>query len=295
MILLAESPHLLPPSSLRHDVVRSMEAARLTGWTVAEIPPDFSHSGDAEGALWHIPAQDKPIPTVWLGYIPDFERYKAIFEAAQAKNLILLNTPEEHRTIQEFDLAYPHLEGLTPHSATVDSIEAAVSAASQVGFPIFVKGAVQSRKSRGWKACVAEDEAELRELCSHLLDLQNRSRGRVVLREVVALRHSRKAGDFPMGREYRLFLLNGEILACGYYWEGDDPLKNLTTVERHAVEALAKIAARRLPAPYIAIDIGQKEDGQWIVIETGDPQFSGLSQIAPLVFWNRLHEALSNQ
>jgi hypothetical protein len=292
MILLAESPHLLPPSSSRDDIVRSMEAARLTGWTIYEIPPDFSDSSNADNALWHIPAQQKPTPTLWLGYIPDFERYNAIHEAAQTKNLILLNTPREHRTIQEFDLAYPHLEGLTPRSATVDSVQAAALAAPQIGFPIFVKGAVQSRKSRGWKSCVAADEAELRKLCAHLLDLENRSRGRVVLREVVRLRHSRKAGDFPMGREYRLFLLNEEILACGYYWEGDDPLKNLTNAERTAVENLAKTSARRLPAPYVAVDIGQKEDGHWIVIETGDPQFSGLSQIPPLVFWNRLREAL---
>ncbi len=292
MILLAETPELLQPSPSRDDIARSLEAARLTGWRIYQIPPNFSQCETAEYALWQVPKQRKPTPTVWLGYIPEFARYGAIFEAAQQKNLILLNTPQQHQTVQEFDRAYPFLEGLTPLSATADSVAAALEIAPRIGFPIFVKGAVQSRKSRGWKACVAQNGEELETLCRHLLELENRSRGRLVLRELVALRHTRRAGDFPMGREFRLFLLDGEVLACGYYWQGDDPLATLSAHEQRAVENLAQLAARRLPARYIAIDIGQLESGAWIVIESGDPQFSGFSQIAPLKFWHQLQIAL---
>jgi hypothetical protein len=293
MILLAETPALLPPSSSRDDIARSLEAARLTGWRIYEMPPDFSDCGTAENALWHVPPQSEPTPTLWLGYIPDLARYEAIFEAAGAKNLVLLNTPQQHQIVQEFDAAYPFLEGLTPRSAIANSVEMALELAPQVGFPIFVKGAVQSRKSRGWKACVAQSETELRDLCAQMLSLEQRSRGRVVLREVVNLRHSRSAGDFPMGREFRLFLLRGEVLACGYYWEGDDPLKDLSREERQKVENMARLAAQRLPAPYVAVDIGQLENRDWTIIETGDPQFSGLSQIAPLEWWHRLKTLLT--
>ncbi|MBW3634895.1 MAG: hypothetical protein KY445_00340 [Armatimonadetes bacterium] len=188
MILLAETPELLPPSPSRDDIARSLEAAHLAGWRIYQIPPDFSQCESAENALWQVPKQRKPTPTVWLGYIPDFARYGAIFEAAQQKNLILLSTPHQHQTIQEFDRAYPFLEGLTPRSAMVDSVTAALEIAPHIGFPIFVKGAVQSRKSRGWNACVAQNGQELETLCLHLLELENRSRGRVVLRELVALR-----------------------------------------------------------------------------------------------------------
>ena len=154
---------------------------------------------------------------------------------------------------------------------------------------MFVKGAVQSRKSRGWKACVAETEDELRLLCRHLLELDNRSRGRVVVRKLVRLRHSRVSAEgFPLGREYRVFLLRGEVLGWGYYWEGDDPLKALAPDEEQAVLSLAAEAARRVGTPYIAVDIGQTEDGEWIVIETGDAQFSGVSQVPLLGLWSRL-------
>jgi hypothetical protein len=83
-------------------------------------------------------------------------------------------------------------------------------------------------------------------------------------------------------------VLHGEILAGGYYWEGDDPLAHLTPDEEQMVHALVREAAQRVGSPYLTVDIGQDEDGHWWVIETGDAQFSGLSQTPRLVLWNQL-------
>jgi hypothetical protein len=44
--------------------------------------------------------------------------------------------------------------------------------------------------------------------------------------------------------------------------------------------------------PFVAIDIGQKEDGDWIIIESGDAQFAGASQIPLVTLWHKLHEAV---
>ncbi len=288
MILLAEAPELLPPSSSRDDIARSLQAARIAGAQIHTIAPDFSHCETAENALWHVPAQAKPTSAVWLGYIPDAARYHAIYEAALAKNIRLFNAPAQHLRAQEFDLAYPHLEGLTPRSLTLHSPSDCPQAAREIGFPMFLKGAVQSRKARGWRACVAGDEAELNQLAAQLWSLENRSRGRVIARELVALRHARTHEDFPLGREYRVFVLREEILTLGYYWPGADPLAALSHIEAAAVRALAMQAARRLQVPYLAVDIGQVEDGKWIVIEVGDAQFAGLSCNSPLTLWNRL-------
>ena len=135
----------------------------------------------------------------------------------------------------------------------------------------------------------AESLPELQGLTHALLDLENRSRGRVIVRQLVRLRHSRvSAQGFPLGREYRLFLHGQTILGMGYYWEGDDPLKALTEAERGIVVSLAIEAAERLSVPYVAVDIGQLESGAWIVIETGDAQFSGVSQIPPLALWHQI-------
>ncbi|MHC0064411.1 ATP-grasp domain-containing protein [Nostoc sp. UIC 10890] len=53
---------------------------------------------------------------------------------------------------------------------------------------------------------------------------------------------------------------------------------------------MAILASERLGVPYIAIDIGQLESGEWIVIETADAQFAGLSHIPALELWNKLKD-----
>lgn len=288
MIVFAEATELMPPSASRRDLEVSIEAARLVGCRLYSIPPDFAVSGSAEAALDIVPLQTEAQPAVWIGYIPPLERYRELYEAAARKRIFLLNSPEEHQRVQEFDAAYPHLEGLTPRSRMLTRLDECPAAVTELGLPLFVKGAVQSRKGRGWKACVAESVPELEVLVQSLLELENRSRGRVVLRQLAKLRHSREVNGFPLGREYRVFLYRGEILGLGYYWEGSDPLRELSAGECHAVEELAREVARRLNVPYVAVDIGQMEAGEWIVIETGDPQFCGLSQIQPLGLWSRI-------
>lgn len=288
MIVLAEATELLSPSSSRDDIARSLQSARIAGAQIYTIPPDFTQCENAENALWHISCQPQTTDAVWLGYIPDKARYRSIYHAAFAKNIRLFNTPDQHIRAQEFDEAYPFLEGLTPLSLTMYSPNDCPRAIREIGFPMFLKGAVQSRKSRGWRACVAHNETELNALSGHLWSLENRSRGRVVARRLVNLRHNRTHDDFPLGREYRVFILRGEILSLGYYWPGYDSLAALSHADDRSVRSLAIEAAKRLQIPYIAIDIGQLESGEWIVIEVGDAQFAGLSCNDPLNLWNCL-------
>jgi hypothetical protein len=295
MIVLSEaSPRLSPSASLR-DITAATEAARLVGCRVFAVPQE-EEGLTADDALAHVPAQADETPGFWIGYIPSAERYAAIYEALRSRGIRLPNTLEEHQRAQEFDRAYPHLAGMTPESLTITELSECEAAVSTLGLPLFVKGAVQSRKARGWRACVAESADELRTLAAHLLELENRSRGRVIVRRLVRLRHARiTPGGFPLGREYRVFVYNSFVVALGYYWEGDDPLRALSPAEETTVRALAVEAARRLRTPYIAVDIGQTEAGDWIVIETGDAQFSGLSQIPPLALWSRLRQLMDGE
>lgn len=291
MIVFSEFSPGLPPSSSTADLRKATEAAKLTGCQMYFIPQDFEQCETAENALALVPVQEQETLAIWIGYIPDPDRYMAIYIAALDKNISLLNSPEQHLTAQEFDRVYLRLVGLTPASIIVTREEECDAAAAQLGLPVFVRGAVQSRKSRGWKACVAETAEELRSLCRHLLELDNRSRGRVIVRKLVKLRHSRTSAEgFPFGREYRVFMYASGVLGYGYYWEGDDPNKALTSDEERVVLKLAAEAARRVATPYIAVDIGQTENGDWIVIETGDAQFSGVSQTPLLPLWNKLSQ-----
>ena len=89
----------------------------------------------------------------WLHPSPDW--YAALDAAALRKRIRLLNTLEQHLNAQEFDRAYGCLQELTPRSMIVTGAEQCAAVTEQLSLPVFVKGAVQSRKARGWKACVA--------------------------------------------------------------------------------------------------------------------------------------------
>jgi hypothetical protein len=288
MIVFSEAADTGRSSASQRDLIKSEQAAAIHSCRIYSIPSDFSACGDAEGALWHVPAFPDPQPAIWLGFIPSPERYQDIYQAAARRNIWLLNDPEQHLRAQEFDRMYPFLEQLTPLSRVIHSPHELEHAAEQLGFPIFVKGAVQSRKARGIKACLAENMDELRQLSGFLWDLQARSRGRVIARRYVPLRHTRTAGGFPQGREYRVFCHQGQVLGWGYYWEEEDELARLTGPEQKEVLDLATQAAGLLGVPYVAVDIGQAEDGKWWVIETGDAQFSGLSRVPGLELWSKL-------
>jgi hypothetical protein len=57
---------------------------------------------------------------------------------------------------------------------------------------------------------------------------------------------------------------------------------------------LAIEGIRRLQVPYVTIDVGQTEAGDWIVIESGDGQFAGISQASLFQLWQQI-SALSQQ
>lgn len=80
------------------------------------------------------------------------------------------------------------------------------------------------------------------------------------------------------------------MLELGYYWDGEDDLSRLTPGEEDAIRAIAIEASRRLAVPFLAVDVGQTTDGDWIVIEVNDAQFAGHSQVSLLRLWHKIAE-----
>jgi len=231
-------------SPLVADTAATARAARGAGWEVHAFASDFDILGTAEEALEHVPVHAPPRPAVWLGFIPSPERYRAVHAAARGRGLLLLNDPDAYVRTTELDAYLPRLAELTFESAIALGVVDAAIAAERIGYPVFVKGAVRSARTSGWRACVAEDEGELREIVRRLLGMEARSRGRVVVRRLGRLRHARTTEHgFPLGREYRVVLHRAAVVGHGYYWEGDDPLAALSPDEEAAVLAVARTAA----------------------------------------------------
>lgn len=274
----------------------SVAAALDAGFAPIDLPPFWSLGGTLDELLDAIEPHPGPTPGIWLGYIPEPATYRTVHEAARQRGIHLLNAPEPHLELMEFDRFYPLLDGLTPRSVTIrDGAPLDEAAIEALGWPVFVKGALQSLKSHGLSSCLASSMDELHALTATLRG-HKLSRGRVIVREWVTLRHAgRRPGGLPQGREFRVFLLRGQVMGCGYYWgDGleDGNEMTLDASSRHEVESLACAAARRLSAPLVAVDVGQLTDGRWIVIEVGDPQFAGAGRIDLVAYYRRLLAAL---
>jgi hypothetical protein len=263
----------------------------MFGSRIYPVPPNFDECGTAENALAYLPTFDPPVAGVIAGYIPAPEHYAAVYEAAAAKGVRLVNTPAQFRTAMEFDRFYPLLGDLTPDSVVVSNVEALATVGQRIPFPLFVKGAIKSNKEQGWAACVANDAGELTTIARALLARERRSRGRVVVRRLVKFRTlATDPQGFPIGREYRVFMHRDKILALAFYWDEYRDSAALTDADTSAGTAVSIGASRRVGTPYVALDVGQLEDGRWIVIEVSDGQFAGLSHVGLFALWSKLAE-----
>lgn len=299
LLIFSEARDEAGASPSAQDMIDMTRAAQLVGCATYFIPKDFSECETADNALWHVPEQEEEATAIWLGFIPSPERYEAIYEAALRRRVRLVNDPQEHLRALEFDRAYPLLEGITPTSEVLGEGSTPAQwkeAGQRLGFPVFVRGAARSRKQAGWKACVAENEEELLSLVEGMFALPYRARGRVIVRRLVPLRYNRLSDEgFRMGREYRVFLLGERVVGYGYYWEGWDELRDLSAPEESAMLSLAIEAARRVRSPFLAVDVGQQEDGTWTIIEVGDAQFAASGQMERLPLWSRLRNAIEGE
>jgi len=267
------------------------EASKTYGAKVYPIPVNFEDSDGADNALAYLPDQDNVLGMI-AGFIPTRERYKELYEASLRKGVRIINTPEQSTLAMEFDQFYPYLEGITPKSIVIETIDD-LHKVEELGYPVFTKGAIKSLKEDGWEACVVNNYEDLQDRASYFLK-RSFARNKMIARQVVNLRYTKKTSrGFPVGREFRTVWYLGQLVGYGYYWQwADCPLASLTPEEENTMLTKAKEAVKKLDVPFLVVDVGQMEDLSWIVIETGDPQFSGLLQIPHFKFWTRFSEIL---
>ncbi|MFN8394889.1 MAG: ATP-grasp domain-containing protein [Bacteroidia bacterium] len=280
-----------PLENASHVALRkATEGATLAGWRVVGIPDDFEGIDAARDAIAHLPDFTEGAVGAWIGFVPGPEKYALFYQAAAEKGIRLLNGPTQYQFAQEFHRYYPLINEFTALSEVVDSAEALERIS--VPYPIFVRGSVQSKKYLGLNACLANNLDELRTLVTALLANHERSRDHVILRQYRPLRHVQMHQGFPQGREFRAFVLDGKVLAMGYYWQQADPLQHLDSLEEAVVRSLAEKVARLVPSRWIALDIGQAETGEWWVIELGDAQFSGTATLTQFQVFSQLRQTL---
>ena len=109
------------------------------------LPPERAVRGSVEEALSAlVPIRYSPsVLGIWIGSIPTLMHYRAVYQAARARSIRLINSPLQHQRLLQGDRALTALGDLTPDTVVVTAPAQCAAAADQLGLPLFVKRVVK--------------------------------------------------------------------------------------------------------------------------------------------------------
>jgi hypothetical protein len=262
-------------------------AAARAGFTIALLDfESFTQDGDPARAIRRVPRGEPEQPAIYRGWMVRPDHYRQLYEVLAAHGVRLINDPAAYRHCHYLPEWYPALKEHTARSvwlplSDVERDEPPISRVMETlrvfgNASVIVKDYVKSRKHEWAEACFipsASDAQAVERVVRRFLELQGRDLNEgLVFREYIALESlgvNAKTG-MPLSAEWRVFFLDGEPMWEGAYWEG--------VVYRSAFpprELFPPLAAR-VQSRFFTMDIAQRRDGGWTVIELGDGQVSGL-------------------
>jgi len=146
--------------------------------------------------------------------------------------------------------------------------------------PIIVKDFVKSRKHEWHDACFIPNASKTQraeKVVEKFLELQEEDLNEgLAFREFIKFKplteHPRSG--MPLTEEFRLFFLNGKEIFSSEYWEEGEYQR--AEIPHEFFQEIAE----NIPSNFFTMDIAQTEKGDWLIIELGDGQVSGLPEKA---------------
>ncbi len=238
---------------------------------------------------------------LYRGWMLTREGYLELIRAMATRSLRPATTLDQYLRCHHFPGWYDRIADVTVNSIWVE-VNGAVDMnmihdrlAAFGDRPIIVKDFVKSQKHYWNEACFipsAASQPDVERVTHRFIELQdNQLNGGLVYREFVKLAslgvHPRSG--MPLSLEYRAFLLNGVMVSLDPYWDGD------VGVHEKPDRAWIESIAQRISSPFLTIDVAQRLDGRWVVMEVGDGQVSGLpNRCTAAEFYSELAAALRN-
>lgn len=200
--------------------------------------------------------------------------YKEVEQDLRHNGSMLVNSLRQHNWIAQFEY-YDQFEGLTPRTWFDD-----LRFTDHQG-PFIVKGRTNSRKYNWKTQFYAETREEVSRVSGILRDDYEIGTQGLVIREFVPLKvlETGPCGT-PYTNEWRIFCYQDTILSFGYYWScAEEKTIKKAKLSKSGLDFAHKCVNIAYPfTNFYVLDIAEKEDGEWILIEMNDGQMSGLSE-----------------
>lgn len=164
------------------------------------------------------------------------------------------------------------------------------------GGPFVLKGATNSLKKLWDTHMFAEDWRAATDVYLRLAQDSTVGAQPIYIRQYVPLKRlATGLNGMPISEEYRFFVLDGKVIASGFYWSSHmDDLDREYTSDAVPQDFVRKVVNHvSLHIRFFVFDVARTEAGDWIVIELNDGQQSGLSEIDPHTFYRSLAEAIT--
>ena len=205
--------------------------------------------------------------------------YKELDKDLATQGSILINSYQQHKYIAEFEYFYD-IEDLTPKTYFD------LSLLPEIG-PFVVKGKTNSKKFDWDTLMFAPTKRRALEIAYELRKDSLLQQQDIIAREFVKLKVLEEGiNGLPFSNEWRFFCLGDKILSYGFYWTISE---EVGTIDQRGIDLVKEVIKRvEGKVSFFVVDVAEKEDGSWIVIEMNDGQMSGLSGNDPDTLYSEM-------
>lgn len=217
--------------------------------------------------------------------LPFFRELEADLKTKGCK---LLNNLLEYSYVADITSYYEDLKEFTPKTYTEWGN---LSEGEWV-----VKGRTNSRKFNWNTHMYAEGRENLLRVIRNNLDDPFISEQGIVVREYVPLKRvGMSFKGLPISKEWRCFFYKEILLCSGWYWSSHTDICNepLPEEANRFVQKVASIVSKKING--FVVDVGEKEEGGYIVIELNCLEMAGLSECDPKEFYSNLSKVLQKE
>lgn len=288
---------VVDPKMIEPDYEAERKAAHKAGFQSSLISFEELEEGNLRKALRFVHPVEQEELAVYRGWMMRPEQYEQLYQGLLQKNIRLINDPHAYKHCHHLPESYEKIKSKTPETVWTNSDTENIKKAL-LGFgavPLIVKDYVKSEKHHWEEACFIPDasstEAALA-VVNKFLELRGSflNEGLVFRRfeELTFLtEHSKSA--MPLTKEFRTFFVNQNLMQVFKYWEEGDYGETQAELTPF-LEMAASVESN-----FFTMDIAQKKDGEWIIMELGDGQVAGLPPHADTqAFYNRLKECIQD-
>jgi len=242
---------------------------------------------NAARSVRDIPAHPDLEPAVYRGWMLSAGQYAALYDALLSRGLQLITDARQYRHTQYLPESLYLIESLTPQTVwmrtdgdiTYDVVMQLLLPFS--GQPLILKDFVKAEKHYWKQACYitsSSDPIAVRNTIDYFMKLRGDDfEGGLVFREYIDFEPlvERPHGGMPLVKEYRIFYLNQMPFATIRYWDVAD----YDETDEPDLDLFNPIA-RQVRSRFFTMDVAQRTDGEWMIIELGDGQVATLPTTA---------------